>query len=81
VGTLLLDGEQTYRNDVTALNRPCVLAVSDCLGEEPFFFAMSLKRKAGEAALSVLLEDDAVIVVDKPAGTLFFDGEGQQGAR
>ena len=39
---------------------------------------MSLKRKAGEAALSVLLEDDEVIVVDKPAGTLFFDGEGHK---
>ena len=76
MGALLLDGEQSDRNDVPALKRPCVLAVSDCLGEEPFFFAMSLKRKAGEAALSVLLEDDAVIVVDKPAGTLFFDGEG-----
>jgi len=38
---------------------------------------MSLKRKAGEAALSVLLEDDEVIVVDKPAGTIFFDGEAQ----
>ena len=35
---------------------------------------MSLKRKAGEAALSVLLEDDAVIVVDKPAGMLSVPG-------
>jgi len=35
---------------------------------------MSLKRKAGEAALSVLLEDDEVIVVDKPAGMLSVPG-------
>ena len=39
-----------------------------------FFFPMSLKRKAGAAELSVLLDDDAVIVVDKPADMLSVPG-------